>query len=335
MNAMNESSHLTEFKVTPDWDGKTCGDFLRYSGVSRRLAARLKRIPDGITLNGSHVRTVDVIRAGDVVAIKNIDESLLEPNSILTVPIVYEDEGVAVFDKPAGMPVHPSHKHQGDTLGNCFAAMFPALTFRPINRLDKDTSGLCAVAKSAYAANLLTGNISKVYAAVTEGAPIPKPLENPLIKWYETESGFRIEAPIGRTADSVITREVRADGQHAVTNYTIEKENGSFMQVTLQNRAAHGSVSPLLTKYANKGKGSAFSLLRISLETGRTHQIRVHFSSLGHPLAGDDLYGGSLDFCKRQALHCCEMRFVSPFGGEVFLKSSLPNDMKQLIINNE
>lgn len=305
MNAMNGSSHQTEFSVPADWSGKTCGDFLRHIGVSRRLAARLKRVPDGITLNGSHVRTIDIIHEGDVVAIKNMDESLLEPNGILKVPIVYEDEGVIVFDKPAGMPVHPSHKHQGDTLGNCFAAIFPDLTFRPINRLDKDTSGLCAIAKSAYAANLLTGNISKIYAAVTEGLPIPKPFENPLIKWYGTECGFRIEAPIGRTADSVITREVREDGQPAVTNYTIEKENGKF------------------------------SLLRISLETGRTHQIRVHFSSLGYPLAGDDLYGGSLEYCKRQALHCCEMRFVSPFGGEVFLKSSLPSDMKQLIINNE
>ena len=324
---MNGSLHQTEFKVPRDWDGKSCGDFLRYSGVSRRLAAKLKRIPDGITLNGSHVRTVDVIHAGDVVAIKDIDESLLEPNGILTVPIAYEDEGVIVFDKPAGMPVHPSHKHQGDTLGNCFAAMFPDLTFRPLNRLDKDTSGLCAAAKSAYAANVLTGNISKVYAAVTEGVPIPKPVGNPLIKWYETAEGYRIEAPIGRTADSVITREVRADGQRAVTNYTIEKENGRFMQTALQNCAAHGSVSPLLTKYANKGKGSAFALLRISLETGRTHQIRVHFSALGFPLAGDDLYGGGLDFCKRQALHCCEMRFISPFGGEIFLTSRLPDDM--------
>lgn len=302
---MNGSSHQTEFSVPNHWDGKTCGDFLRHIGVSRRLMAKLKRVSDGITLNGSHVRTIDIIHEGDVVAIKNTDESLLEPNAVLTVPIVYEDEGVIVFDKPVGMPVHPSHKHQGDTLGNCFAAMFPDLTFRPINRLDKDTSGLCAAAKSAYAANLLTGNISKVYAAVTEGLPIPKSLENSLIKWYETENSYRIEAPIGRTADSVITREVREDGQSAVTNYTIEKENGRF------------------------------ALLRISLETGRTHQIRVHFSSLGHPLAGDDLYGGSLEFCKRQALHCCEMRFVSPFGGEIFLKSSLPNDLKQLIINNE
>lgn len=299
---MNDSSRQTGFKVPAEWDGKTCGDFLRYSGVSRRLAARLKHVPDGITLNGNHVRTVDIIRAGDIVSIKNIDESLLEPNSVLTVPIIYEDEGVIVFDKPAGMPVHPSHKHREDTLGNCFAAMFPALTFRPLNRLDKDTSGLCAAAKSAYAANVLTGNISKVYTAVTEGVPIPKPVKSPLIKWYETAEGYKIEAPIGRAADSVINREVRGDGQRAVTNYTIEKENGKF------------------------------ALLRVSLETGRTHQIRVHFSSLGYPLAGDDLYGGSLDFCERQALHCCEMRFVSPFGGKVFLTSPLPDDMAKLVL---
>lgn len=299
---MNDSSRQTGFKVPAEWDGKTCGDFLRYSGVSRRLAARLKHVPDGITLNGNHVRTVDIIRTGDIVSIKNIDESLLEPNGLLTVPIVYEDEDVIVFDKPAGMPVHPSHKHREDTLGNCFAAMFPALTFRPLNRLDKDTSGLCAAAKSAYAANVLTGNISKVYAAVTEGAPIPKPVESPLIKWYETAEGYKIEAPIGRAAASIINREVRGDGQRAVTNYTIEKENGKF------------------------------ALLRVSLETGRTHQIRVHFSSLGYPLAGDDLYGGSLDFCERQALHCCEMRFVSPFGGKVFLTSPLPDDMAKLVL---
>lgn len=301
----NGSSYRTEFRVTPDWDGKSCGDFLRHSGVSRRLTAKLKRVPDGILLDGSHVRTVDIIHAGDVVSIKNTDGSFLEPNGTLTVPVVYEDEGVVIFDKPAGMPVHPSHRHREDTLGNCFAAMFPDLTFRPINRLDKDTSGLCAAAKSAYAASVLTGSISKVYAAVTEGTPIPAPVENPLIKWYETENWYRIEAPIGRADGSVINREVREDGQPAVTNYTVEKEKGDF------------------------------ALLRISLETGRTHQIRVHFSSLGYPLAGDDLYGGSREFCKRQALHCCEMRFRSPFGGEIFLTSGLPDDMKQLIFDGE
>lgn len=299
--SMSGSSRQIEFKVTSERDGMSCGDFLKHSGVSRRLVTRLKRVPDGIARNGSPVRTIDILHNGDVVIIKNLDESLLEPNVTLTVPVVYEDEGVVVFDKPADMPVHPSHKHREDTLGNCFAAMFGGLTFRPLNRLDKDTSGLCAVAKSAYAAAVLNGGISKVYNAVTEGIPFPTETGNPLIKWYETADGYRIEAPIGRAAESVIRREIRADGQFAATNYTIEKESGKF------------------------------ALLRISLETGRTHQIRVHFSSVGRPLAGDDFYGGSLCFCGRQALHCSEMRFVSPFGGEVFLSSKLPDDMKNLI----
>lgn len=299
---MKCSSRQTLFEVPRERDGSSCGDFLKHNGVSRRLTARLKREENGITVNGRQARTTDIVRSGDVVAIKNIDKGLLEPNPTLTAATVYEDEGIIVFDKPAGMPVHPSHKHRGDTLGNLFAARYPELTFRPVNRLDKDTSGLCAAAKSAYAANCLAGNISKIYAAVTEGVPLPTDAADPLIKWYETENGYRIEAPIGRAADSVITRRVMADGQFAATSYTILKEDG------------------------------AHALLRIALETGRTHQIRVHFSALGYPLAGDDLYGGSRNYCARQALHCCEMRFVSPFGGEIFLTSRLPADME--IINN-
>ncbi|MCM1382881.1 MAG: pseudouridine synthase, partial [Muribaculaceae bacterium] len=209
-------SQTTRFEV-PLGQTCTCGEFLRNNGVSRRLTAKLKRVDGGITVDGRAARTVDTVHGGNVVAIKNIDGGLLEPNPSLAVPIAYEDEGVIVFDKPAGMPVHPSHKHRGDTLGNFFAALYPDLTFRPVNRLDKDTSGLCAAAKSTYAASVLSGNISKIYAAVTEGVPLPRETGNPLIKWYETEAGYRIAAPVGRTAQSVITREVRADGRYAAT----------------------------------------------------------------------------------------------------------------------
>ena len=276
-----ESKVNLEFKADACSEGMSCGDFLRKSGVSRRLIARLKRTEMGITRRGELVRTVDTVHEGDVIKLNpKEDESLLEPNSELKVPVAYEDENLIIFDKPTGMPVHPSIKHQGDTLGNCFAAMFPELTFRPVNRLDKDTSGLCAVAKNAHAANVLAGGISKIYYAVTEGVPIPDENANGLIEWHENASGgFVINAPIGRAAESIIRREVRNDGQRAVTNYTILKENNKH------------------------------ALVRVSLETGRTHQIRVHFSAVGHPLAGDDFYGGRLDLCRVQALHCGEMTF--------------------------
>ena len=296
---MQAVTEVIEFKVTEHCDGMLCGDFLRQAGVSRRLVTKLKRVSMGITRNGELLRTVDTVCSGDVIALKKLDESQLEPNVKLDVPVAYEDENIVVFNKPAGMPVHPSIKHQGDTLGNCFSAMYKGLTFRPINRLDKDTSGLCAVAKSAHAANFYGGKIDKVYFAVTEGTPVPTgKIEN--VEWTEHLNSYRIDAPIGRAGESIIRREVRADGLRAVTNYTIIKGN------------------------------EMHSLVRVVLETGRTHQIRVHFSSVGHPLAGDDFYGGSLEKCKVQALHCGEMCFPTFEGKCVKVECSIREDMEKL-----
>lgn len=291
-------SEQIEFTVPENLSGRACGDVLRAFGVSRRLIAVLKRIPLGISVRGEQLRTVDTVYAGDVIALKRTDRTFLQPNPLLTVSAAYEDGDVVVFDKPAGMPVHPSARHREDTLGNCFAAVYPELTFRPVNRLDRDTSGLCAAAKSAYAAKALSGSVSKVYFAVTEGAPIPRETGDPLVKWYCSGGGYRIEAPIGRAEQSLIRREVRADGRAAETYYEILRQKDGL------------------------------ALLKIILGTGRTHQIRVHFSAVGCPLAGDDLYGGSRERFSRQALHCGEMSFASPSAGNIIaVKSPLPRDM--------
>lgn len=299
MKSELESGAL-EFSADASCEGMSGGDFLRKCGVSRRLITKLKRTEGGITRNGELLRTVDIVHEGDTVRLKKLNESLLEPASGMSVSVAYEDENIVVFDKPAGMPVHPSVKHQGDTLGNCFAAMYGGLTFRPINRLDKDTSGLCAAAKNAHAANFYSGRISKIYYAVTEGVPVPHDIPEGIV-WCETGDGYRIDAPIGRAGESIIRREVRSDGQRAVTNYTIVKENGLH------------------------------TLVRVSLETGRTHQIRVHFSSVGHPLAGDDFYGGRLDFCRVQALHCGEMSFPKLNGEQVTVICDIREDMRGLL----
>ena len=295
---MENNNIQAEFTVSRDC---SCGDFLKSMGVSRRLVSKLKRTAGGIERNGQPVRTCDTLLAGDVISLKAFDADRLEPNPALKVPTVYEDSDVIVFDKPAGMPVHPSAKHRSDSLGNCFAAMFPEMTFRPINRLDKDTSGLCAVAKSVYAAGKLNGNISKIYTAAVEGMPVPCGSDNPCIKWYADGSEYVIDAPIARERESIIKRVVRSDGRKAVTRYTI-----------LNSTETH-------------------SLVRVRLETGRTHQIRVHFSAVGHPLAGDDLYGGSLDRCKVQALHCSGMKFLLPKTGKAIeLYSEIRADMAEL-----
>ena len=263
-------------------------DFLiKDAGVSKRLISRLKRTENGITRNGSLIRTIDTVNTGDIVILQFQDTKILEPNFRLGVPIAFENENLVVFDKPVGMPVHPSITHQGDTLGNFFAAKYPDITFRPVNRLDRDTSGLCITAKNAFAAAALQNSVKKVYYAVVTG--------------YIDGEGT-IDAPIAREKDSIIKRTVRQDGQRAVTHYKAIKS------------------------------GKKYSLIEIKLETGRTHQIRVHFAYIGHPLAGDDLYGGSTEDICCQALHCGLLCFREPLTGkEITVTSPLRDDIQKLI----
>ena len=260
-------------------------------GCSRRFLNRLKQGRGSLFLNGAPVESVarTLLREGDTLSLVLEEETVdFIPNAALSAPVVYEDEDLVVFNKPPGMPVHPSHRHLEDTLANLFAARClkkgEAAGFHPINRLDRDTSGLCVVAKHALAAAALSGEVEKVYYAVAEGNVAPS-------------DGF-IKQPIARAGESIILRRVSPDGKPASTHYRVLfRQNGH-------------------------------SLLAVRLQTGRTHQIRVHFAFLGHPLAGDDLYGGTRGWITRQSLHCGLVRFIHPVTGErVCLKAHLPPDM--------
>lgn len=274
------------FKVDSDVPMTLQNFLVGQKGVSKRLLTKLKRIESGITRNNQLIRSIDMVYPGEIIVLRCPDGDSLEANPELKVPVAFENENLVVFDKPSGMPVHPSIKHQGDTLGNCFAAMFPNLTFRPVNRLDRDTSGLCIVAKNAHAANRLQGSCQKIYYAAVHG---------------DTPESGTIDAPIARKTESIILRCIRGDGQHAVTHF--KKINAC----------------------------QKYSLEEIKLETGRTHQIRVHFSHIGHPLAGDDMYGGSLTDISRQALHCGAVTFNEPVSGKkITVRSELPLDISNL-----
>ncbi len=274
----------TKIIINSNEDGKKLGDVLFKRGVSRRLITRLKRIDGGIECNGCHIRTIDIVKSGDEITLNEHDEKTLEPNFDLAVEILYEDENLIVFNKPPLMPVHPSIKHQGDTLGNFFSAYCEGLTFRPVNRLDRDTSGCVIVAKNQYSAQHLQRSFEKTYYAICHGHP---------------EIQGRIDLPIARESDSIIKRHISQDGQPSVTNYKII------------------------------GINEKYSLAKINLETGRTHQIRVHFSHIGFPLAGDDMYGGTLLDYNRQALHCKDISFISPKNGEkIVVTSDFPKDFK-------
>lgn len=271
--------------VPQEFDGAQTLALLKAMGISRRVIISLKR-SGGLIRGGAVLRTIDAVHAGEEIILRLEDErGCVAANPRLSAQIMYEDEDVVVYNKPPFMPVHPSQRHHDDTLANLFAAQFPGLPFRPINRLDRNTSGLCVCAKNQLAAAALAGSLEKVYFAVTDSAP----------------PGDTINAPIGRLGTSVIERCVTPEGKPAVTHF-------------------------------RKIAGERRSLLRITLETGRTHQIRVHMAYVGSPLCGDDMYGGDCSGISRQALHCGEVSFSHPISGEhITVTAPLPEDMAQLL----
>lgn len=275
-----------DYLATSADQSKTLGDFLRTKGLSRRLVVSLKRVPNGITVNGLHEKTVYILKEGDKVSLNLPDDTTeIEPNSELCVPVVFEDENIVVFNKPHGMPCHPSIKHRTDTLANYFSFLYPDKTFRCLNRLDRDTSGLCICAKDSFSANAVSGKAEKIYYAAVCGEIL--------------ESGT-VNAPIAREQESIIIRCVREDGQRAVTHYRPIK------------------------------RARGFTLLEIELETGRTHQIRVHMAHIGHALAGDSLYGDDRTI-SRQALHCGKLSFPHPITNEkITVFAPLPKDIEGL-----
>ncbi len=265
-----------EFTVPEQYSGISLKNFLRREcSVSARLLAKLRRTPDGISVNGKFAITTQLLCGGDKVTLRlPPDDTDIIPTAVMP-DIVYEDDCLLVVNKPPYMPVHPVHEHQSDTLANAVAyysrSRGEQYTFRAVNRLDRDTSGLVIIAKNRYAAAFLPDRVSKVYEALCEG--------------ILTGSGT-IDLPIRIKEGHTIQREAGSGGVPAVTHYTA-----------------------LCSSYGH-------TLLRITLETGRTHQIRTHLSHIGHPLAGDDMYGGSTRYFDRQCLHCAEATLVHPVSRE-------------------
>lgn len=265
-------------------DGCCALNFLKKRGYSARAISALKRT-QSLTRGGEILRTVDVLREGDEVRVALCESGGLTPNPEIPAAKAYEDADAVVYDKPPFVPVHPSQRHRLDTLGNLFSAQYPAQPFRPINRLDRNTSGLCLCAKNRLFASLAGKTVEKVYFAAVDGDI--------------AESGT-ICAPIAREGDSVIRRCVSDSGKPAVTHY-----------------------EPIL-------RVNSRTLLRVVLETGRTHQIRVHFAHIGVPLCGDDMYGGDCSQINRHALHCGEISFERLSGEIVKVSAPLPSDIMRL-----
>ncbi len=248
-------------------------------------------------LNGVPVLLRTPLYTGDLLCLKIVEG---ERSDIIATPmdldIVYEDEDILVINKPAELPVHPSIQHYEDTLANGLMHYYKdadsPFVFRCINRLDRDTSGLTVIAKNPYSGAILQHQVKKRQLHRTYIAIVEGALD----------ATGTIDAPIGRREDSVILRTIDIEhGKPAITHYTcLEQKNG-------------------------------FSLISITLETGRTHQIRVHMASIGHPLPGDFLYNPDNRKISRQALHSQRLSFVHPVTGtKMEFAAPMPPDMHML-----
>ena len=261
-------------------------------GVSYHQFASLKQ-RGGLKVNSEIVHANHILRPGDVVEVILEDEQSAIVPDPTPVEIVYEDEDLIIIDKPAPLACQCSVRQTGMTLENRLACRYPGIVFRPLNRLDKGTSGLMAAAMNAHAAQILqkqlhTDQFVREYLAVVEGCM--------------TGSG-NIDAPIAKEAAATVRRVVDpVDGVRAVTHYQVEQS------------------------------GEKYSLVRLRLETGRTHQIRVHLAHLGHPIAGDFLYGQEDPRLPgRFALHSTYIRLNHPITGEVIERHSpMPEALKTL-----
>lgn len=288
------------YQIPQEYHGDTLLSFLKAQHYSSAMITHLKRTENGILLNGVWGRVRDTLHTNDNLTIQLIEQECSEKIVPVSLPlnIVYEDEDLLVVNKPAGTPIHPSQGNYDNTLANAVAYYYAqkgeAFTYRCINRLDRDTTGLLIIAKHMYSASLLSEMVAKreihrEYLAIATG--------------LTPESGT-ILAPIGRVDGSTIERHVdELHGDSACTHY---------------NRLA----------YKN-----GYSLVSLKLDTGRTHQIRVHMKHIGHPLPGDFLYHPDYSVINRQALHSHRLEFYHPISGKLLaFTAELPDDMKRIIL---
>ncbi|ASK64242.1 RNA pseudouridine synthase [Virgibacillus phasianinus] len=256
-------------------------DYLRtVQDFSHRIVKRVKETKGLLKVNGRCQIVRYELTAGDVLEAAFPPETIgpgLVPEDI-PLSIVYEDEAVLVIDKPAGVATIPSFNHRSGTIGNAVLGYYQKqqipYTIHVVTRLDRDTSGLLLIAKHQYSHSLLAKEQQANQVDRTYCA---------VVEGAISQTKGTIDADIARKEGSIIERVVGEKGKRAVTHYQVEK------------------------------RSSAYTMVKIKLDTGRTHQIRVHFSHIGHSLAGDDLYGGSTENIDHQALHCMELQFRHPF----------------------
>ncbi len=287
---------ILSYIITNENKESNVGTFLRNLGYSKRILICLKKNPEQICLNGTPSWLNTPLHIGDTLTLLLPDETTSSDILPVNIPIniIYEDEDLMIVNKEAGMPVHPSQGHHDNTVANAIAYLYAQrgenFVFRAVNRLDRDTTGILIIAKHKISGAFLSDMTAK--------KEIHR--EYLAIVSGKTDKSGTINLPIARKDGSTIERCIDMEnGEHAVTH---------FDQVTYRDDLD-------------------CSLIRLQLETGRTHQIRVHMKAIGHPLLGDFLYNPDYRFIKRQTLHSYRASFTHPFTGKnMVFTAPIPDD---------
>lgn len=289
-----------DYIIDEDSSGLRVEQFLRRKRYSGQNLSEIKRMPKSILVNGVHYYMRQELSTGDHLQVRICETQNSEkiPPTKLPLDIIYEDEDLLVLNKPAGMPIHPSLNNYTNSIANALAYYFQSqgkpFIFRCCNRLDRDTSGLTIVSKHLVSGSILS-DMTKYRKVHREYLAI--------VRGSVTPSEGTIQAPLGRKDGTIIERTVDWEhGEDAVTHYKVVKE------------------------------ANGHSLVSLRLETGRTHQIRIHMKYLGYPLIGDYLYNPDMEYMTRQALHSHHMEFTHPITGEhMSFTAPLPEDMARVM----
>lgn len=289
-----------DYIIDEDSAGLRVEQFLRRKRYSGQNLSEIKRMPKSILVNGVHYYMRQELSKGDHLQVRICETKNSEkiPPTNLPLDIIYKDEDLLVLNKPAGMPIHPSLNNYTNSMANALAYYFQSqgkpFIFRCCNRLDRDTSGLTIVSKHLVSGSILS-DMTKYREVHREYLAIARGSVTP--------SEGTIQAPLGRKGGTIIERTVDWEhGEDAVTHYKVVKE------------------------------ANGHSLVSLRLETGRTHQIRIHMKYLGYPLIGDYLYNPDMEYMTRQALHSHHMEFTHPITGEhMSFTAPLPEDMARVM----
>lgn len=320
-----KTARIIDLIVDSDVHTQSMNHIIKQQHISQRMRRRLRN--EGIiTVNDEPATWNTLVHGGDHLVMKLTPEQEFSL-SPMDLDILYEDEHILIINKAAGVLMHPTSTVRDHTLANgvlyYYQETHQHYDFHPVHRLDKDTSGIVIIAKTSvvqHAFDKKHTHFHKSYDAIVEGKLPAVPLT---INW-----------PIGRKPGSIIERCCTNEGKPARTDITVISHNS----INSSNTIVYGSpISDSNTiigsnNMSDRNCEQHFTHVQCLLHTGRTHQIRVHVSQLGYPLAGDDLYGGHLDYIQRQALHAARVSFHHPMTNEwLELSADMPQDMKDLI----